>query len=279
MSTFIERNGDFGFAILSSLALGMIFFSSVDASALGINACNTATNVDNYLSADISYSSSISNCLTVRDGHNLDLRGHTITCTETGSNTCGPAVLCDGTSRENSVIQDTYIGNSDSDGQHRNIIGPASSAVADCGTVQKLKIEGAIVGITATGTTGKNYVKNVIIPASSGTGIDVTLQDAADSISDNRIDGGAFGIKIVGRSVSTGPKIDHNVLRGFTRLGISNADGTYVRIENNALLEGGVYSSPLSITSANVSYTGNVCESGGPCSCETDNLTPPVNCF
>jgi hypothetical protein len=265
--------------ILSSVAPALIAFTWSQASAAPITGCNATTNVDNYLDADITYDSSIEACVKVRDGKNFDFRGHTITCTETGTSTCGPAVLCDGNSPANSVIQDTYTGSNDSDLQHRNIIGPAATGVSDCGTVQKLKIVGAVTGISASGTNGKNYLKNVIAPATGGTGINVTLQDGTDNISDNRIDGGNFGIKIVGRSVATGPKIDHNVIRGFTRLGIENADSTYVRIENNAILEGGIYSSPISVLSPNATYVGNICESGGPCSCEADNLIPPINCF
>ncbi len=254
-------------------AIGFLSHVGVAGAASPITACGqNPGSVDLYLDADISYDWNDAACVTVRDGHSLDMKGKKITCVPgAGQTSCqNPAVLCTGSSPTNSLIKD--IENDDND--PTNIEGPASIGVSECGSVQDLKIDGAITGIRATGSNGKSYQSNVIWPSDHGTALDVVLTDGTDRITNNRIDGGNYGIKIVGRSTATGPKIDHNVIRAFSVNGIFNGDATYVRIENNVVVEGGPSSVPFLVQSANASYVHNTCEAGGPCECELDYLSP-----
>ncbi|MCA1791411.1 MAG: hypothetical protein LC667_16655 [Thioalkalivibrio sp.] len=278
---------------VTSFSAGIAFQAASADAAITISQCNQgAASSDLVLdpagaAIEITYDHDDPPCVTVQDGHSFDMKGYKIRCVPgAGHTTCAqPAVKCTGSSLANAKVEDTVAGTNDHDSNHVNIEGPATTGVLDCGTVQKLKIDGPLTGIAVSGNNGKSYQKNVIWPAVDGTGMNLELRDNTDRVFDNRIDGGNFGIKVVGKTTTTGPQIDHNVIRGFDVNGIYNADSTYMRFQDNVVVEGGESSVPFLIGSANATFTDNVCEVGGPCACELDFLTPetavnpPSNCF
>jgi hypothetical protein len=228
---------------------------------------------------EITYDHDDPPCVVVKNGINFDFRGYKIRCVPgAGYTSCqSPAIKCEGTSVANSNIQDGLDGANDSDSEHLNIEGPAAIGVLECGTVQKIKMDGPLVGISVSGTNGKLYQKNVIWPSPNGTAMDLVLQDNTDRVTDNRIDGGNYGIKIVGKSSTSGPQIDHNVIRGYRVGGIYNADSTFLRFQDNTVIEGGPSSVPFQIGTANATYSDNICEVAGPCDCFLDRLTPEAS--
>jgi hypothetical protein len=236
---------------------------------------------------EITYDHDDPPCVVVKNGINFDMHGYKIRCVPgAGHTSCqNPAIQCEGTSVANSNVQDTMDGTNDNDSNHLNIEGPAAIGVKECGTVQKLKMDGPLVGISVSGTNGKVYQKNVIWPAELGTAMDLVLLDNTDRVTDNRIDGGKYGIKIVGKSSTSGPQVDHNIIRGFRISGIFNADSTYFRLEDNTVVEGGPSSVPFQVETPHATYSDNICEVAGPCDCRLDYLTPEAganptsNCF
>ena len=260
---------------IGALALAAMLALPAASLAKSVDSCaDSPIDENSTLSASFTWTGTTGECLFVMDGYDLDFNGKTITCSPSSGTTCSPAVLCN-SSGVDSIIQDSSGGSATA-----NLSGAFTTGVHNCGTVKNMKIVGAQNGIVST-LNGKDYFQNVIQPAAGGTAIDVLLQDGLDRIYDNRIDGGAVGIEIVGKSSATGPKIDNNVIRDSTTVGILNSDSTHFRIEDNTIVEG---ARAFNVLSTNASFSDNICEEdisagSGRCSCELDRLMPPVNCF
>lgn len=289
-----RRHHGISWQAVAAMIAAILAQRSYAEAATTISACNqTYTGTADLIldpsgsAIEITYDHDDPPCVVVKDGVNFDFKGYKIRCVPgAGHTTCqSPAIKCEGTSVANSNIQDSMYGGNDHDSNHINIEGPAAIGVLECGTVQKLKMDGVAVGISVSGTNGKIYQKNVIWPSQLGTAMDLVLRDNTDRVTDNRIDGGKYGIKIVGKTSSSGPRIDHNVIRGYRLTGIYNADSTFLRLEDNTIVEGGPASVPFQVATPNATYSDNVCEVAGPCDCLLDHLTPeaganpPSNCF
>ena len=262
------------------MILGLIALNATPAMAVGlVNGCGVFAGTSDWkLNASFA-STNADACVTIQGGKNLDTNGKTITCNRSGG--CGPAVQCDDASGVSSIIQGT---SNDTVNDIVNGTGTFSSGVKNCGTVKELKIVNATTGIlwTNAGNNGKAYQRNVIQSPAGGTGINMTLLDAADVIENNRIDGGSVGIQIAGKSSATGPMVQKNMVRGYTYAGLYSTDRTYFRLENNVVVEGSDASVPFAISSGHASFTHNICEDAGGatigavCSCELDDLVPPA---
>jgi hypothetical protein len=249
------------------MAIAFLFVPAAHA----LNTCGNYFN-DLTLSSDVTMpANNTSPCILMQAGKKLNLNGWTIKCASGSPCANQPAVACadyNGGLAVNSVI---YGGTID---------GNFSIGVDNCGTVRDMKMTGPTTGIRYS-SNGKDYYRNVIqLTGTTGTGIDVKLEDSTDTIHDNRIDGGGTGIKVIGKSGSaTGPRVYQNVIRGFATYGLRNADSTYVRFEESVMIEGLPGSTGVSIQSGNATLSGLVCEKGSQCSCELDKVQAPGNCF
>ncbi|HXC51617.1 MAG TPA: right-handed parallel beta-helix repeat-containing protein [Candidatus Limnocylindrales bacterium] len=262
------------------VAAGLVAATAGPALAITtIYGCGSYGGANDYRLGGAVSATNTDACIKINDGRNLDTNGWTITCNRSGG--CGPAVECDG-SGVNSTIQSNVAVDTINDVAAGT--GTFSSGVHNCGTVKDLKITGATTGILwdNAGNNGKAYQRNVILPASGGTGINVSIQDSADLVEENRIDGGSVGIRVYGKSAATGPYVRKNMVRGYSTAGIYNTDSTYFRLQDNVVIEGVDGSVPFDITSANATFTHNICADDrgvsavSPCSCQLDRLVPPT---
>ena len=268
-------------ASLLSLALmaGAGLATATAASAYNVSACGAlidASTGNATLQANLTYNGSAA-CLQVKDGVNLDLHGHTITC-QTGS-TCGQAVLCPTVGSNASSLVNSGVGSD----TITDISGRFTVAVKNCGSVKNLKIVDATTAIffdDGTSSNGQDFTGNVIESHTGGTGIDVKIEDSGDTISDNRITGGDIGIHLIkGRSVANGAYVRDNIIRKAAVAGISCSltSNDYFRIETNAITDGGSGSVPFSLSGTHATYTSNICEDegavdNGRCACEMDRF-------
>ncbi len=228
----------------------------------------TQVHTSNHTMTADYVSAGIVPCFEMRSGANLNMNGHTITCT---AGSC-PATAVSCTS-DGSVVQDTSAGH---DGA---ILGPWDVGTEGCSSVKKILIDGPDVAIDMVPEDGRtNAIVSNVIKNCSDVCIDAEMEDALDKIEDNRIEpGGGDGIHIDGRSRANGPRIRDNVLVGYDVGILDSAASDYVRIDHNLMLDG---TDPLSITSSNVTFSQNVCEeSEADCACSLEDVTNPVDCF
>ena len=261
-------------ACLATLAIAV---SAAPAAAVQkITSCGTIVSSQNaQLDANLSFSGAGA-CVELEQGKNLNTNGFTITCTN-GSG-CGHAVLCDPTDQNNEAS--VVFSSKSNDGGHVDLSGPFTSAVEDCGQVKDLKIVGATTGIQFddANSDGKKYFRNVLEDVTIG--VSVKMGDNTDRVHDNRIDATGIGVVAIGSSSGSGPRVDHNVIRGFDTSGIFNNDSSHLRIEDNVLVDrGDDAAEALDVSSANASFDNNVCEVDSDCDCELDELTAPVSCL
>lgn len=234
---------------------------------LAANSCTTTQiKTSSYtLTADWETTNDSSACFDMRNGADLNLNGHSITCIDAA---CGPAVTCVSASGGNSIHSSVS-----NDPAHIDISGPFATGVQECSDVHDLAIDGAA---TAISSTAADSIDSNVLTNCSTACIVATMTASGDRIHDNLIDpNGGNGINFVGRSIATGPQIDHNLIRRFA-VGISNSDSTYMRIQNNIFVEGTGTNDPIGVSSANASYTNNLCATDAKCTNEYDGILPPV---
>lgn len=278
MTVEIHRNAPRACALRASLMATLLFSAVSPAFADTIMNCGDpidAAHGNGVLGRNLPAFTGSGPCLEVKDGRTLNFGPYTITCS---ASSCGQAVLCSGASESDAIV--TTGTNNDST---TNITGPFVAAVKNCGTVKNLKIAGAATGILFDDSgNGKDYQANVIDPAAGGTGIDVKLGDATDSVQDNRITGGAVGIFLrEGRNTTTAPLVRDNIIRAYTDAGIKSTvtSNDYFRIETNAITDGGTGSAAIDVDGLHATYTNNICQDAGDvanperCSCQLDKVT------
>ena len=181
-------------------------------------------------------------CFDVRDGVDLDTNGYSITCTDAS---CLGAVSC--------FHANTRVRSSEgSDGTHIDISGPFTTGISECTDIEDLAIDGAV---TAVSSTRADLVANNLITNCSSVCLSVTMQSSTDRVHDNLIKPyGGDAVSMVGKSTSTGPRFDHNVVMQFD-VGFYNNDTTYIRIEDNLIVDG---------VGSNVAYSINTTNKSGP---------------
>ena len=165
------------------------------------------------LQYDYETSSNAGPCFDVKNGADLNLNGHSITCV--GGN-CAAAVSCDAA---NSLVRSSVS----ADGDHVDIGGGFSIGVKNCTDVKDLRVDGPATAISSMANDADLIDSNVLSNCATEC-IAATMLENTDYIRDNLISAyGANGIRIIGKSSSTGPLIDHNLIREFES-GIKNSD-------------------------------------------------------
>ncbi len=250
-----------GRAVLLALA---VLALAVPSQAHDID-CTTSTvqvSSSNFSLQHNYFTTSATNpCFDVRNGKNVDLKGFHIKCT---SNTdCFMAIDCSQDAVEGSTIQSTI--NNDAD--FINIEGSFTTGVNECQIVKNLVIEGSS---TAVFNNAKKLTKvqGMVIRDCADTCVDVKIEADANSVNNNFIDAqGGVAVQIIGKSSGNGPKVDHNVITGFST-GIANLDSTNFRVQKNVLYSGEAGSVSIGIGSGGTA-TDNVCEDDdSDCACD-----------
>jgi len=269
-----------------ALALSLTALFSVTEAAAAttyVTSCGQSIPAGSpaVLDADLVYNGAMA-CLQLPNGVSLNTSTFTITCQ--AGYTCGQAVKCL-TGGLSNVIQSTV--NNDT---ITNVSGSFTTAIHNCSTVRNLKIVGATTAILYddSSTNGDDYTGNVIEVTSGGAGISVKVEESGDLVSDNRITGGDYGIRLLsGRNQSSGPYIRENIIRGFADAGIYSTvtSSDYFRITKNTMINGLPGSVAMDIAGTNGVYTDNICEdatgtTAGRCECDVDNwdLTTVGDC-
>jgi hypothetical protein len=266
MATRTHLGRYFTMAVAAVIAVAVTasdsFATSCDTTVVVTTSTPGVSNGKFTLTSNYTTSNDNSPCFDMRSGLDLDLDGHSITCTDAS---CFAAVTCD--------TSGSRIRSSESaDGAHIDISGPFVTGVSECTDIEDLFVDGSA---TAVSSTRADLIASNVIHTCSDVCIEATMQSSTDRIHDNLIKPyGGDGISIVGKSTSQGPRVDHNLIMKC-EVGIYNNDTTYVRIEDNIIADCEAPNDPFDIDSTNKTLTNNLCEADALCTNEYGD-PPPV---
>lgn len=253
-SQYVRRGSFAALALAASLAVatGDAVATQYCTSTKVIDTSTTGVVSGVYKLTD-SYEATNGNpvCFDMRSGVDLDFNGYSVTCT---GSSCSKVVTC---AAANSRVRNSQSAN---DG-HVDISGPFVTGVEDCTDHDDLLIDGAATAITSSRL---DTVTNSVLKNCSSTCIVATMTANTDRIHDNLIKpyvGDA--ISVVGKSSSTGPQVDHNLIMNCDE-GIYNNDTTYIRISDNIIADC-FGASAIDVNTSNKTLTNNVCASGANC--------------
>lgn len=247
-----------------ALTLGVLGVPVLTSTAYAASCASTQIISSNYsLSSDWTTNSNLAPCFELRNGADLNLNGFSITCT----GACSTAVKCDTSA---SKVKSTVNGDAD----HIDISGPFAIGVEDCTDVEDVAIDGAATAVSSNANDPDAISGNRLTNCSSRC-IDATMTENSDRITENIIiANGGDGIRVVGKTTSSGPKVDHNLIQRAD-VGIQLTGSTYMRVEDNVLVECEGSCDPID-TGTNVTTTNNVCETDSKCACELDAALAPL---